>query len=354
MFFLLYNSKVKSCKNLNISSALIFNHNNFKINIEQKNNEIIYDSSTTLKESANNNIMKEKEEIELNHLIKEENNNKDLKQLFETANENININQKTIYTCNDIKNILNKNGFPQEIINKINEDSITDKDKQKVYFFETKIKRIRHLNAPEKETRLLGRKKKTDNSERNHDKNKSDNIIKKCKGIFFSNVIDYINEYLNKNKTCTEETVHLLKLDYRQYVNILKKETELKLFNMKLKDLASLQISNKYRSKKDKDFNKMKIIEILEQEKNNEKINMILNITFIEWINIFTFKQKFVHEIEFNGLRNALETIAESNSEEYFSRLIFFLFNYKRWFENRKRRKDYQRNNKLIIENEIF
>ena len=272
----------------------------------------------------------------------QENQNQDL--LLEEVDINKNnddkyVNLKKIYTCEDIINIFKEKNFPQEIIEKIKEQYITKKDKENVYFFEVKQRRIKNDKIAMKETKSLGRKKNFDNTEGKHNKNCSDNMIKKCKGIFFANVVDYINIYINKNKKNIKEDFKLLKLDYGKYINNLKRDNEIKLFNTKLKDLASFQRSSKYRSNIEEDINKTKINDILKHEKNNEKISMQLNMSFGEWIDIFTFKKNLENEMEFDGLKLVLDKLADSSDEEYLSRLIFFLFNYKRWFFNKKGRR---------------
>ena len=73
------------------------------------------------------------------------------------------------------------------------------------------------------------KKKKSNDIEKKHDKNQSYNIIKKCKRIFFSNLIEYINEYINTYKINDKENFELLKLNYEKYINNLKKENEIKL-----------------------------------------------------------------------------------------------------------------------------
>ena len=55
---------------------------------------------------------------------------------------------------------------------------------------------------------------------------------------------------------------------------------------MPLKDFISLEISRKYC-----EFNKEKMKKILKDEKDNEKLNSLLNMTFGEWIDVFTFKK---------------------------------------------------------------
>ena len=52
-------------------------------------------------------------------------------------------------------------------------------------------------------------------------------------------------------------------------------------------------------------------------------------MTFDEWIDIFTFKEKFDDDLEFNGLQDVLMDLYDKEDDEYFSRFIFYLFNYK-------------------------
>jgi len=248
-----------------------------------------------------------------------------LKENDENNYEDKNINLSKIYNIFEIKNLL-KN-FPKETLEKIREEFISKKDKESIYLFELKKQRKKREKSNFKFNLKRGRKNNGDDIERKHDKNKSDNIIKKCKGIFFSNIIEYINEYINTYKINDKENFELLKLNYEKYINNLKKENEIKLLNTQLKDVASFEISDKYN--KNKDFNKIQVNRILEQEKNNQIINNLLNMTFGEWIDIFTFKNKMDNNIEFFGIHNILIKISETSNNDYFSRFIFYLFNYK-------------------------
>ena len=257
-----------------------------------------------------------------------------LKENDENNYEDKNINLSKIYNIFEIKNLL-KN-FPKETLEKIREEFISKKDKESIYLFGLKKQRKKREKSDFKSHKKRGRKNNGDDIERKHDKNQSDNIIKKCKGIFFSNLIEYINEYINTYKINDKENFELLKLNYEKYINNLKKENEIKLLNTQLKDVASFEISDKYN--KNKDFNKIQVNRILEQEKNNQIINNLLNMTFGEWIDIFTFKNKMDNNIEFFGIHNILRKISETSNNDYFSRFIFYLFNYKRWFINKKGR----------------
>ena len=294
------------------------------------------------KNKSNLNLGKDKNSVSQNNENKSNLNYEFdfLKEKEQINYEDNNINLPKIYNLNEIKNILMKKNFPKEKIDKIKEEFINNKDKESIYLFEIKNKII----GKENKNIILnvikmkqGRKRLNDNSIREHDKYKPDNIIKKCKGILFSNVIDYINQFINIYKIKDKENFKLYKLDFKKHINNLKKENEMKLFNMKLKDLASFEVSGKYRPKKDE--NMIEIKKILEQEKNNEIIINLLNMNYGDWIDIFTYKNQFDNDIDFNGLYNSLEKIEEKNNEEYLSRLIFYLFNYKRWFYNKKGRK---------------
>ena len=132
----------------------------------------------------------------------------------------------------------------------------------------------------------------------------------------------------------------LLDLEYQLICNI-KKDSDLELLNMKLKDIVSKDISSKYKTKlQDKNYNKNIINEIIQNEENNEKLMNLLNMTFSDWIDIFTYKIENEYNKEYNLLQAALDKIKDKNNndKEYLSKLIFYLYNYKRWFEHLKGR----------------
>ena len=242
----------------------------------------------------------------------------------------------------DIRNILKKNKISQIIIEKV-KDSATDLDKQNVGYFVVKVKGTRQINTKKipaiKELKLIGRKRKGDNKEGKHNKNDSDNIIKKCKAVLFKYIIIYVLDIVNKLRTNKEENFELLKLSYKKYIDKLKKKNELDLFKMKIKNLVSLETSSKYSINKDKDFNKKSINKILEEEKDNKVLINLLNMSFGDWIDIFTLKNNIENSFKFNGLEEALKDISDKNEEEYFSRFIFYLFNYQNYFYNKKGRR---------------
>ena len=262
--------------------------------------------------------------------------------------DNTNFSLMKPYSLEEIRNLLRENEISNNIIEKI-KDCINPLDWRRVGYFDIKIKRTRTRNTNGlliiKEEKVLGRKRKDDNQEGNHTRNDVDNIMKKCKNTLFHNVIEYVALIVNSLKSDKKEEFLLLKLSY-EYIDILKKDNELALFKMKLKDLVSLDISSKYSLSEDKEFNKKNINKILKEERDNEVLINLLNMRFGDWIDVFTLKKKIEIDPKFKGLEKALKEISDKNDEEYFSRFIFFLFNYKNYFQNKKGRRPKTNSNK--------
>ena len=245
---------------------------------------------------TNAETLKDEEEI------REVNNPLLVNHLNNEINDNIS-NKKDIYTCKDIKNILIKNGFSENITNRIN---ATTSEKKK------------------------GRKKNGDESSRQHTKENSDNIIKKCKSIFFTNLVEFVNKFNEGNK------FKFYKLSYKDNVNNIKKDDEIIKLEMTLKEILSQKITQL--KKKENEYANKKIIDILEKESKDNTIFPLLDMTFEKWINVFTLKNHF--DFKFDGLQKTFEKILEKNNvdDKYFSRLVFYLYNYKKYFENKKGR----------------
>ena len=265
-----------------------------------------------------------------------------------------------VYDIEDIKKHLDNNKISKDVIEKINKDDITKEDKQNVGYLYPKEKRKRsktkttkskttETKATETETtktdeKKLGRKRKRTNKKGSHTKNDVDNVIKKIKRVFFDKSPEYVAKVVNYAKSDKKQKFILGKLSY-EYIDNLKKENELALFRMKLKDLLSFNISSKCSLSKDKEFNKKNINRILEEEKDNKVIIDLLNMNFGDWIDVFTLKTSIENVPEFDGLEEALNTIykkndkdSEKKDEKYFSRFIFYLFNYQNYFRNKKGR----------------
>lgn len=277
----------------------------------------------------------------------------ELNKLFcqneEKYQKDIIINKFTkICKWEDIKNYITiDNGFSEDIIHIINECNISNQYYDSLNIFYINKKRKRNIESINTNTTLtlkpLGRIKDEDKKNGKcgkHTKDDPDNIIKKCKRILISYAIAHINKIIEKEK----KYELLLHLKY-SYINNIKKDSDLELLNTKIKDIVSKDISEKYKSKDEK-WNKNIIDKIILEDANNDKLINLLNMTFNEWIDAFTYKTKNEYNKDINLLQSALDKINKKNNQnkEYLSKLIFYLYNYKRWFESKKGRNTEEKN----------
>jgi hypothetical protein len=235
-------------------------------------------------------------------------------------------------------------------------------------FDQKKRKRIKTKFSEDTiETRKLGRKRRSDYTKRKHSKYSYDNIIKKVKLFLLKNALNFLNNILNnflnkkrsvfyakytkKTRMRDDESNNLLKpLDYK-YVYGIKKQSELSIFRMQLKEIFSKDISPKYKTFS-KASNKIIIDEVLENEKDNEIIMFTFNLTFKEWLDIFLFKKELKSNRNFNedkmkDLINIFnhfdvqvldEMYIINNNKKYLSAFIFLIYNYERYFSLKKGR----------------
>ena len=258
------------------------------------------------------------------------------------------LNEKNInYLFTKIKNIFVNKNFPENIITlfKNNKDNIISNMAKGISLFEVKNQELNKRNrnnqnkVEKKEKIKKGRKKKKNKNEGKHKKDSPDNIIKKIKALFFNCLIEYTEQFLNQYNKNYEDKIKLLKLDYAKYINKLKKDIDLELLKKPLKDIVSLDTSKRYPKINDIYWNKKIIEKIIEKEKDNKEINDLLNMSFNDWINIFTYKNDWEYNITFNKLQNYLLELTKNNDEEYITKFILYLYNYKMWFENKKAKK---------------
>ena len=292
----------------------------------------------------------------LNKKNQENQTKKETKPLNEEQ-DGIKENNINTNSFNFIFDRLKKINYQTERINKIKGD-ITEKDIKNITLFEVRNKKNKKKknnrggktkkkveeNAEKNKNKQeikknkikCGRKKLDDKntSQGNHKKDCPDNIIKKIKAFLFTSVIEYVEQYINSQNI--KEKIKLLRLDYK-YINNLKKEDNIKVLNEPLRNIVSLDTSSRYANYQDKSWNKKIIQKIL--DKNDEKINSLLNLSFSTWIDIFTCRQKWENNIQFYKIKNYLEKIQDENDSEYFSKFIFYLFNYQKWFLHKKGRR---------------
>lgn len=280
-------------------------------------------------------------------------------------------NEPLLYSFDNILNIFKMEEHKikfNDIINKFNEEKAKEQlqlleKKRKRTFYDDEYNYIYELmdktkqseyeimqDEPNNNNNKRGRKTNKTKNVSIHDKMVPDNIIKKIKAKIFEYPIVFLNNILNNNK----EEDKLFKLDYK-FINKLNREQDLKYLDMSLKELFSKEISPKYiKEKRQEDSNKIYISKILNNQKDNT-ILFVFNMTFRDWLDLFTLK-KSINDIitkydylakdidceriqkSLYGVDNLLKKIMNENDKEYLTMYIFFLYNYERWFYNKKGR----------------
>ena len=253
---------------------------------------------------------------------------------------------------NEIIKIYNNNEEKKDqfyLLDKRTEISIDEENKHKSDLICNKFEnKNTEQNTIEKKR---GRKTNEIKNRGIHNKKVPDNIIKKIKAKIFEYSIIFLNNVIGNKKADDK----LFKLDY-QIINRLNKEQDLKYLDMKLKELFSKEISPKYITKeRQRDFNKKYIAKLLKYQ-SDINILFTFNITFRDWLDIFTLKKNIVDIVfkydyldkdidyeriqkSFYGVDNLLNKVMSENNKEYLTMFIFLLYNYERWFYNKKGRK---------------
>ena len=206
-----------------------------------------------------------------------------------------------------------------------------------------------------------GRKKKSDNNKRKHNKSCGDNIIIKIKGYFFTFIRDITkNNFINK-------TLYFRKLPYK-FISKLSKKFNVRLMNMQMKDILS-EIPITTKNKKSHKFENKFIVEKLYKEEKEKKVIQILDLTFRELFIIFRRKLNYVGdkaELEIiskkiedldllkdnnykdinyliDQIRNKSKNmdedsdteITEDDYEKYIKELRYFCCIYEKWFKKK-------------------
>ena len=207
----------------------------------------------------------------------------------------------------------------------------------------------------------FGRRKKTDNNKRKHNKSCEDNIIIKIKGYFFNFVRDITKKNFNN------KAIYFRKIPYKFISNLSKKDNE-RLIDMKIKDILS-EIPITTKNKKSHKFENRFIIEKLYFEGEEKKVIQILDLTFRELFIIFRRNLNFDEDKEdlekiakriedldllennnykdinnlINRIRKKSEKIdedtetemTEDDYEEYIQEMKNLCCNYQKWFNKK-------------------
>ncbi len=283
----------------------------------------------------------------------------DLNNIFQKKNENKQNDCPKILILDEIKEIIKKFPESDDIIKNIYyNDEIKEAEKLLQI---TRKKRERPSNdiydeIDEKDYYLdndknkkRGRKTNKSKDRGVHTKLSDDNIIKGIKTKLFKYSLDFLNNMIGEKKK-----YQLKPLDYK-YTNKLKREQDLSFLDMSLYYLFSKEITSKVRSK-EKDHNKKTIETILENEKD-PTIQFAFHMTFNEWFDLFLFKKdikdianNYIYDdytiIDFQKIDKKLikvddllnKMLKSKEADQSFTLFILYIYNYKRWFHNKRGR----------------
>ena len=234
----------------------------------------------------------------------------------------------------------NKELFESIFLGSDSKSSTVETKKDKIFNIEKKNKNMLQKKR--------GRKKRTDKSKGNHNKNSEYNMITKIKIAIFQYAIDIINQNLPENK-------EIFKLEHKVIRN-LQKDLNIQMFDKTLKNLfLEINKSEKFKKIEYKDNNKKIIGEIDEGIIERERVKKILNLTFFELLEIFRKKKeeilsdKRLEELNLlvgnekekeSGYERFINKLKEEKeSVNYISKIFNLIFNYKNWFESKIGRK---------------
>ena len=239
------------------------------------------------------------------------------------------------------------NESPNIILSNFTKDEIIEKYEKIMYLYDMKLLKNKRNRSKNKENEnkvhfKKGRKKKSDNSKRKHNKFSSDNIFKKIKTKLIEIAIDFINNIVNRNKEDPIK-VKFKKIDYK-YINQMRQDLDIELLNEPLKNLLLKDVSKKY-SNISADSNRIKLKNLIKNEKNDEITMFVLNLPFRDFIELYCSK-KTIYDIksssnidsgfcqkimkELPGIDSLLNKILKKNDGKFLSHFIFLLYNYEK------------------------
>lgn len=145
-----------------------------------------------------------------------------------------------------------------------------------------------------------------------NNKKRKDNVLVKIKRRVYNYCLILINKLLKKNEKLKGKK--LLKNE-NSLLSVCNKNENVKLLNLKLKEIFSLDISDKYKSQKHKkEENKNLINKIINE--NDEKLNLVLNKTFREMVELYCSDNIEDENFQnFNRLKDDLEEFKKEENE---------------------------------------
>ena len=175
----------------------------------------------------------------------------------------------------------------------------------------------------------LGRKRKNEEREAFHTKDRDDNKMRKVKTYIMNFIWDYLNKSIVYNRK------QFLKIN-KNVNQCLRKDFNMSLMQMTIKDIfVQNKINETYNDfKKERNLNQDLIKEIFEKNEDIETIK-ILNMKYIDLVIIYRteFLNQFISDLTKKEIR------AEGKKEKvesYVEQLKYLLLNYEDWFKQKK------------------
>ena len=200
----------------------------------------------------------------------------------------------------------------------------------------------------------FGRKNKKSFEEGTHTKNSEDNMITKIKIAIINAILFLLNNSFIHKDFSTGTSQKFLKIESCIYKTI-KKDVNLEILDLTIRELLSKNISTKYYTK-DNNHN-IELIKKIYEEKIETNIINILNLTFRDFLNLFRLKiskelEKKISVIEnikekFMNITVFIEKIKQQEEEngetdekinKYINGLVDLCDHYEDWFNNKKGR----------------
>ena len=298
------------------------NNNTFNENFESFNE----DSNSYLYDNINYNLV----------------NNYDIFSSLNTVDLIQNETQYTkriYYTSNENQPLLLNN-------NKEKDDNALNKPKEKIIIFKTELIKEKNILTQNKKAKIEEIK---NNNESTHNKYADDNIMRKCKFIILSQIMNFINVKIKEkyNHIGYGTKIKQLKKINKSQVTNIKVDYNIKFMNKQLKDIFSENISKRYtRFPLNKNE---KLINELINEKDNEKkeyFNNLFSLTFSDCLNHF-IGQKFVPILKdlelfkeiINDSKKLKKINVDINDKEYIEELRNYIENYEDILRSKKSRK---------------
>ena len=225
------------------------------------------------------------------------------------------------------------------------------------------------------ETIKTGRKRKSDVTNRFHNKYSLDNLFNKTKNMINKSLIEFINILINKiytkekikrmflelnieKKKSNSKLIKVIKDNQYNFIKDKKKSSDiLKLFSLTIKEYLCNEISTKY-TNLPSDYNEKVIKWILKDDKNKEISDFIFNKLKIEdWVDIFLYRKKLKDYFAFNSINQNSQKIIKENiigidyyfqeiyldnkgnaDKEYFHCFLLLIYNLRRYVMIKEKR----------------